>query len=54
MPLLISRVFGDEVKVFASDDKGSVHFCGDNSSGEDTATDGNFARERTLLVCSSQ
>jgi len=36
---LISRVLGDVVEVFAADDQGTVHFGGDDSAGEDTATD---------------
>lgn len=50
MALLVSRVFGDEVKVFAADDESSVHFGGDDSSGEDTAADGDFASEGAFLV----
>ena len=30
MSLLVSGVLGDEVEVFAADDKGSVHFGGDD------------------------
>ena len=37
---LISRVLGDEMEVFTADDEGSVHFGGDNGTGEDTASDG--------------
>ena len=48
--LLVSRVFGDEVEVFAADDESSVHFGGDDSASEDTAADGDFASERALLV----
>ena len=51
MSLLISRVFGDEVEVFAADDKGSVHFGGDDGACEDTATDRDFTSERAFLVC---
>ena len=50
MSFLISGVFGDEVKVFAADDEGAVHFRGDNSTGENTAADGDFASERAFLV----
>ena len=50
MPFLISGVFGDEVKVFAADDEGAVHFRGDDSTGENTAADGDFASERAFLV----
>lgn len=48
--LLVSRIFGDEVKVFAANDESAVHFCGDNSASEDTATNGDFAGERAFLV----
>jgi hypothetical protein len=48
--LLVSRVLGDEVKVFAADDQGSVHFRGDDGAGEDTASDGDQAGEGTFLV----
>ncbi len=50
MALLVSRVFGDEMKVFAADDEGSVHLCRHNSPREDTATDGDFAGEGAFLV----
>ena len=50
MAFLISGVFGDEVKVFAADDEGAVHFRGDDSTGENTAADGDFASERAFLV----
>lgn len=50
MALLISAVLGNEMKVFAADDEGSVHFGRDNGSGEDTATDGDLTGEGTLLV----
>jgi hypothetical protein len=49
--LLVSGVFGDEVKVLAADDEGSVHLGGDDSSGQDTATDGNETGKGALLVC---
>ena len=48
--LFISRVFGDEVKVFAANDQRAVHFSGDDSAGKDTAADGDFASKRTFLV----
>jgi hypothetical protein len=50
MSLLITGVFGDKVKVFAADDDCSVHFCGDDSSSEDTTTNGDKTGERALLV----
>ena len=51
MSLLISGVFGDEVEVFAANDKGSVHFGGDDGACKNTATDRDFASERAFLVC---
>lgn len=48
--LLIAGVFWNEVEVFATDDESSVHLGRDNSSGQDTATDGDKAGERALLV----
>ena len=50
MALLITRIFGNEVKVFATDDESSVHFGGDDCAGEDTAADGDFTGERAFLV----
>lgn len=50
MSFLISGVLGDEVKVFASNDESAVHFGRDDRAGEDTAADGDFARERAFLV----
>lgn len=49
--LLVSVVLGDEVQVFAADDKSTVHLGGHNGSGQDTATDGDLANEGALLVC---
>lgn len=48
--LFVSGIFGDEVKVFAANDESAVHLSGNNSTGENTAADGNFASERTFLV----
>lgn len=48
--LLIPRVFGDEVEVFAADDESSVHFCGDDSSGKNSAADGDLSGERAFLI----
>lgn len=50
MTLLVAGVFGDEVKVFAANDESSVHFSGNDSAREDTATDGDFACEGAFLV----
>lgn len=52
--LLISRVFGNEMEIFAADNESSVHFGRDNSPGEDTAADGDFACERAFLVLRSE
>jgi hypothetical protein len=48
--LLVTGILGNEVEVFATDDEGSVHLGGDDSAGEDTATDGDQAGERALFV----
>ena len=48
--LLISVIFGDEVKVFATDDDGSVHLGRDNGACEDTPADRNLTGEGALLV----
>ena len=52
MSLLVSRVFGDEVEVFAADDEGTVHFRGDDGAGQDTTADRDEAGEGALLVYS--
>lgn len=49
--LLITGVLGDEVQVLSSDNESSVHLGGDDSAGQDTATDRNEASEGALLVC---
>jgi hypothetical protein len=51
--LLISSVLGDEVEVFSADNESAVHFGGDNGARQDTATNGNEAGERALLVYES-
>jgi len=51
MSLLVSGIFGDEVKVFSADDQGSVHLGRDDGAGEDTASDGDHTGERAFLVC---
>lgn len=48
--LLISGVFRDEVEVFSADDEGTVHLGGNDSSGQDTTTDGDETGEWALLV----
>lgn len=49
--LLVSGVLGDELKVLAADDDGSVHLRGDDGAGQDTATDRDETGEGALLVC---
>ena len=44
-------VLGDVVEVVAADDDGAGHLGGDDTAGEDAATDGDIAREGALLVC---
>lgn len=49
--LLITSILGDEMEIFSADDQGTVHLGRNNGAGEDTASDGNHAGERALLVC---
>lgn len=51
MALLVTVVLGDVVEVFTADDDGTVHLGGDDTAGQDTATDGNLTSEGALLVC---
>lgn len=48
--LFVSVVLGDVVQVVSSDDDGSVHLGGNNSTGQDLTSDGNFTDEGALLV----
>lgn len=48
--LLVTVVLGNVVEVLTTDDDCAVHLGGNNSSGEDAATDGNLADEGALLV----
>lgn len=50
VPLLVTVVLWDVVEVIPSDDDGTVHLGGDDSSGEDTATDGDETGEWALFV----
>ena len=50
MALLISRIFGNEVEVFTTDDEGSMHFCRDDGTSEDTPANRDQAGEGTFLV----
>ena len=47
---LVSSVLGNEMKIFAADNQGSVHFHRDNGSGEDTATNRDHTGEGAFLV----
>lgn len=48
--LFVSVVLWNVVQVVSSDDDGTVHLGGDNSTGQDLTTDGNQTSEWTLLV----
>jgi len=48
--LLVSGILGDEVEVFSADDQGSVHLCGNDETGKDTASNRNHTGERAFLV----
>ena len=50
VPLLVSRIFGDEMEVFTTDDKRAVHFRGHDGPSEDAAADGDLAGEGAFLV----
>lgn len=47
---LISRVLGNEMEVFATDDQSSVHFRGYDGAGKDTPTDRDQASKGAFLV----
>lgn len=49
--LLVSGVLGDEVKVFSSDNEGTVHLGGNNGAGQDAAADRDHTSEGAFLVC---
>ena len=36
MALLVSRIFRNEMEVFTTNDEGSMHFCRDDGTSEDT------------------
>lgn len=50
MTLLVSVVFWNVVQIVSSDDDGTVHLGRDNSSGQDSTSDGNQSSEWTFLV----
>lgn len=54
MPLLVARVFGHEMEVFATDDEGTVHFGRDDGAGENAAPDRDLPGEGTFLICFSR
>lgn len=43
-------VFGDIVEIVSANDNRAGHFGGDNTSSQDTTTDGDISSERALLV----
>jgi hypothetical protein len=49
--LLVSRVLGNKVEVFPSNDERSVHFGRDDGAGQNTAADGDKTGKWTLLIC---
>lgn len=49
--LLVTVVLGDVVEVLAANDDGTVHLGGDDTAGQDTATDRDETSEGALLVC---
>jgi hypothetical protein len=53
MSLLVSGIFGNEVKVFSSNNDGSVHFGGDNLAGKDSTSNRDHTGEWAFLVYSS-
>lgn len=48
--LLVTVVLGDVVKVFTTDDDGTVHLGRDDGTGQNTTTDRNQSGEGALLV----
>ena len=54
MSLLVSSVLGNEVEVFSADDQSSVHLCGNDGAGKDTASNRDHAGEWTFLVCGGE
>lgn len=47
---LVSVVLGNVVKVFTTDDDGTLHLCRDHTSRQDTTTNGNKSGPGALLV----
>lgn len=50
MALLVTVVLGNVVEVFTTDNDGSVHLGGDDSAGQNLATDGHNTGEGALVV----
>ncbi len=50
VPLLVSRVFGDEVEVFAADDDRTMHLGRDDRSSENSAADGHPKRRLDIGI----
>lgn len=50
MSLLVSVVLGNVVKIVSSENNGSVHLGGDDSTSEDSTSDGDKANKGALLV----
>jgi len=50
MPLLVTVVFGNVVKVISSDDNCSLHLSGNDDSLENLASNGDSTGEGTLLI----
>lgn len=48
--LFISRVFGDEMKVFAADDESSMHLGRNDGASQDSSSDGHFTSEGAFFV----
>ena len=50
VPLLVTLVLGNVVKVIPANDNGALHLGRDNESLKDLSTDGNVTSEGALLV----
>lgn len=51
VPLLVTVVLWNVVKVFSSQHNGTGHLGGNDSASQDTATDGDVTGPWALLVC---
>ena len=52
--LLVSGVFGNEMKIFSADDEGTVHLGGNDSASQDTTTNRDETGEWAFLVCTEE